>query len=192
MIVLAECRSVLSSIEISDNYFLKQHFYMEGYLKRLLFIGLRLNSVQYKMAQDVIAAYHEPLEKMIERAWSLSGFDYKHDVSNYGNYKSLEIYFVKFTAKYRNYRVHGVYDKIKDDELLELLITINFRYFNICNSYINSKGRPSVFNEPKDWGAKKGLQENMAQVYSRLLNNIKPKVEIYTKEDIRKWLNENP
>ena len=192
MIVLSECQRVLSSIEVSDDYFLKQHFYMEGFFKRLLFIGLHLNSVQYKTAQDVITTYHESLEKMIERAWTLSGFDYKNDVSEYGNYKNLEGYFVKFTAKYRNYRVHGIYDEIKDNELLLLLVTINSKYFKVCNDYISNKGKPSVFNEPKNWGATRGNKEDVAQVYSRLMNKIKPKVEIYTKEDIKKWLNENP
>ncbi len=191
MIKLGECQKVLSAVEESDSYFLKQHFYIEGFLKRLLFIGLRLNDVQYNMAEEVIIAYHEPLEKMIERAWTISGFDYKNDVVKFGAFKDLEGFFVNYTAKYRNYRVHGIYDEIEDPDLLRLLTTINYRYYKICNEYISHKGKPSVFDKPIKWGAKIGKEETILEVYSRIFKGVKKKDQKYSRNDIEKWLSIN-
>lgn len=191
MVNLAECQKILSAVEESDGYFLKQHFYIEGFLKRLLFIGLRLHNIQYNTAQEVIVAYHEPLGKMIERAWTISGFDYR-DVIEFGIYKDLEGFFVNYTAKYRNYRVHGIYDEIKDLDLLRLLTTINYRYYKTCNEYILYKGKPSVFDKPTTWGAKIGKQETIPEIYARLLKGVKQKDTKYSRAEIEAWLILNP
>jgi len=188
MVQLRKCKEVFEQNEISDQYFLNLHFYVEGFLKRLLFIGLRLSDVQYKAAQDAITKYHEPLPLMIQKAFILSGFDYKNGLCKFKDYKKIEEYFIGFSSKYRNYRVHGILDTLKDEELIEMLITIDKLYISIIVEFIKSNNKPSVFDKPKDWGAKVAKKKSMEDIFDNILK-VKMKKQKYNKEDVKKWLN---
>ncbi len=185
------CQNIFANQILSDEYFLDLHISIESYLKRILFIGLRKNDVKYKMAQDAIIKYYEPLPVLIEKAWTLIGIDYKNDVQRFGNYKAIEDYFLNFTSKYRNYRVHGVYDEIRDPVLLQCLILFDKAFIDEIDSFLISKKLPKVFDEPNQWGARtvRSSAESIENIFDRLLggkkNLKKPK---YLKSDAQKAL----
>ncbi|OQA93942.1 MAG: hypothetical protein BWY27_00008 [Bacteroidetes bacterium ADurb.Bin234] len=169
MIELSKCKTILEQKNISDEYFIKLHITLEGYLKRLLFIGLRTKDVQYKTAQESITKYHEILPNMISKIWLILGIDYKNDLLKFGKYKILEEYVLNFTSKYRNYRVHGIYDEIKDHELLRCLILIDKAFINEIEKYLKTKKMPSAFDEPKKWGAKVSKIKSVDDVFNNIL-----------------------
>jgi hypothetical protein len=91
MLYLARAQKTLASKTVSPQQFIKLHLTVEGIIKRLLFIGLRRNGVQYKTAQQAVAEYHEIKKDVIlEKAWDLCGIDYKKTVSAVQDYKTME------------------------------------------------------------------------------------------------------
>ena len=188
MITLKEAKRTFSLDTVSDSHFLKVHYYSEGYLKRLLFIGLRLNGVQYKTAQQIIVKYHEPLGNMIEQAWNQVGLSCV-TIRKDNRYKMIEDYFLHFSAKFRNYRVHGIYDKLNDDELLRILIAIDRNYIYTCEAIIERNGKPSAFSTPGSWGARTGKKESLEDAFKRVFKNkVKPKTQKYSKEEAKDCL----
>ncbi len=190
MLALKQCKKILNKNEISDEYFLELHFCIEGCIKRLLFIGLRLNGVEYKTARESIDKYYKPFYKMLEQAFSLTGFDYQKDLCEYKNYKEIEEFFLGFSTKYRNYRVHGVMDKIssKNNELLKTLIRLDKLFIKTINDFIAEKKGITIFDEPKKWGAKKGTINSLEEVFGSILNAGVTKRK-YSKDEVDKFLN---
>ncbi len=190
MVALKQCQKILNKNEISDEYFLELHFCIEGCIKRLLFIGLRLNGVEYKTARESIDKYYKPFPSMLEVAFSLAGFDYKKDLCKYKNYKEIEEFFLGFSTKYRNYRVHGVMDKIssKNNELLKTLITLDKLFIKTINDFIAEEKGVTIFDKPRKWGAKKGTINNFKEVFDNILKT-KSKNQQYSKDDVDNFLN---
>lgn len=183
MIELKKIKKILANEDNSDEFFIRLHIALEGYLKRLLFIGLRKNNVQYKTGLEAIVKYHSRLPDMISKIWTLLGINYKNDVLKYGKYQILEEYMLNFTSKYRNYRVHGIYDEIRDQELLNVLIIIDKKYILEIEEYFKSKKLPSAFDEPKKWGAKIAQIKKIDDVFNNILGTKTMKKQKYTKND---------
>lgn len=55
----------------SSDDVLKIHRHVEGYLKRVFLIGLRLNSVQYETARTIVDTAHLDIKSMVDKAWYL-------------------------------------------------------------------------------------------------------------------------
>ena len=110
--------------ECSATTFIDLHRYVEGYLRRLLLIGLRLHTVQYKQAQKIIEFTVLSKPALIEKSFALLShhkFTFQQARKKYPSFAiSIDLFF-KFTSPYRNWLVHGVYDTIHDPELLECL-----------------------------------------------------------------------
>jgi len=143
----------------SDKYFLDLHFTLEGYLRRLIFIGLRLNDVRYKTAQLAIKKYHEGLNALIDKIWELLKFDEK-EINSFGNYSKLKNYVINITSKYRNYRTHGIYDVITDKELFKNLILVDKNFICEIEKFLNEKKHLSCFDQPNKWGPPQKSKNN--------------------------------
>jgi hypothetical protein len=179
---------IINETEISDDYFLRLHFCVEAMLKRVLLIGLRLNGVQYRMAQIIAEIYHDPLHTYIDKAFGLWQIT-QTEMETFGNYKQLKDLFLKFTSYYRNKRVHGLAKAYTDTELLELCINIDKSFIKEIEKFLVKKYKLSLFDTPSAWGAKRGIKKDSGAVYKELLNKNKfPSKPEYTKEKVREIL----
>lgn len=142
--------------EITSADFLRMHQYVEGYLRRLQLIGLRLNNVQYATSRELIQltylnnrALLEAVFKLISKGnLKLHAAEAKHP-----NLKILTELFFNLAAIYRNRLVHGVLDKIRDEELLQMCYQVD-RYLIIeLERVMQAEFQHSAFDPPKSWGA---------------------------------------
>ncbi|MDR3046077.1 MAG: hypothetical protein LBU51_00485 [Bacteroidales bacterium] len=153
MVVLENCKKLLSKKSKTDTYFLDLHFCLEALIKRLLFIGLRLNGVQYKDAQNFLARYDPMgLKKSLNKAWELIGISLQ-ELECYPNYQVLYKLVFEFTSQYRNARVHDKKNKYDNKDLLELLITIDKRFIDEIRKILKEKKNADIFDKPKQFGA---------------------------------------
>jgi hypothetical protein len=191
MASLEKCKALLSKKSKTDAYFLKLHFCVEALIKRLLFIGLRLNNVQYKDAQGFLTRYDpQGLRNMLKRAWELIGIS-ENELAAYPKYQKLRELVFEFTAKYRNDRVHGKRDEITSKDILELLITIDKLFIDQMRTILKDKKNADIFDKPKQFNAgkvndKRDSQDILKKVIGgrgRLFDNPK-----YTPEEVKEIL----
>ena len=158
--------------ELSVSSFIDRHRYVEGYLRRLLLIGLRLNAVQYKQAQKIIEFTFLNTPALIEKSFALIShqkFTFKEATTKYSNFATSTDLFLKFTSPYRNWLVHGVLDTIHDLELLECLCRADRQFLIEFEKLLNAEFNRSAFDEPGRWGARKGKkEENLPALIKRL------------------------
>ena len=167
MISLKLSKDILNDATISDKQALDVHICVEGYFKRLLFIGLRLNEVQYETARQVIERYwSRSLKELIKKAWNTSGVGYD-TAKQYDGYREVERYVTTFTAYYRNQRVHGGRDEIEDQRLLVAMIDVDKEIIRVSERICQATVGCSAFQKPGRWGAKRGRIEDIAAVLQR-------------------------
>ena len=189
MLYLEQAKKTLASQEISQPQFIKIHLTVEGIIKRLLFIGLRKNGVQYKTAQQAIAEYYESNKTTIlEKAWNLCGIDYQKTVSADPAYKTMENLFLAFSSKYRNILVHGNDGALHDIELVKTLIQVDKKFIQSIEFALKNNNKPSFFEPPKAWGIKNGTITDIDEVYRTLLQFKRKNGNIPLLEDVKKQL----
>jgi len=158
--------------EISISSFIDRHRYAEGYLRRLLLIGLRLNSVQYKQAQKIIELTFMNISALLEKVFILISphkFTLKDARIKYPHFATSIDLFLKFTSPYRNMLIHGVMDIVPDLELLEYLCRADRQFLIEFEKLLKSEFGRSAFDEPRQWGAQIGkLEEDLPAVIKRL------------------------
>jgi uncharacterized protein with HEPN domain len=94
MMSLAECKKIITEKEITDDHFLRQHFCVEAIIKRLFLIGLRLQGVQYRIAQTIAEEYPAMgLKNHLIKVFDLCGVDYTQ-LKTIGKYNQLEELFL--------------------------------------------------------------------------------------------------
>jgi len=140
----------VSKIEISSENFLYIHSTVEGYWKRLLFIGIRANGVQYEMAKEVMKKVNLSANATVEKAQSLLETEFP-EIKNY--FKSntdlgiLMELFRTFCSPYRNWCIHGVMDAGKDT--LQLCIYVNILLIKELEKTLEANNLPSAFDRPR-------------------------------------------
>ena len=158
--------------EISVSSFIDRHRYAEGYLRRLLLIGLRLNAVQYKQAQKIIELTFMNIHALLEKIFILLShhkFTFEEARTKYPDFATLIDLFLKFTSPYRNWLVHGVIDTIRDPELLECMCRADRQVLIEFEKVLKSEFGRSAFDEPRQWGAQVGKpEEDLPAVIKRL------------------------
>jgi len=148
--------------ECSATSFIDLHRYVEGYLRRLLLIGLRLHAVQYKQAQKIIELTFLNKPALIEKSFALIShhtFTYHQAKKKYPSFAISTDLFFRFTSPYRNWLVHGVYDTIHDSELLEYLCRADRQFMIEFEKVLKAQFNRSAFDKPGKWGARKGQKE---------------------------------
>ena len=158
--------------EISVRSFIDRHRYAEGYLRRLLLIGLRLNAVQYKQAQKIIELSFLNIHALLEKAIILIShhkINFKGALAKYPDFATSINLFLNFTSPYRNWLVHGVMDNIGNLELLEYLCRADRQFLIEFEKLLKFEFGRSAFDEPRQWGAQIGKpEENLPTVIKRL------------------------
>lgn len=161
MLSLTTLQKILTKKEISDDYFLQLHFCVEAVIRRLFFIGLRVKGVQYRIAQEFVQECPPGgLRNHIPLVLGFCEVDY-NELKKSGNYYDLETLFFEFARCYRNRRVHGLSLAITDTELLKLLIAIDKSYVNELMRTLKNLGKPSLFDNPGKWGAKRQQKKDI-------------------------------
>ena len=169
---------------------------MEGYFKRVLFIGLRINGAQYSTGQAIIHSVHMDVTSQIEKAIAL--VDTRSDCHNRSieasktRYKSLfaliEL-FLSFSTRFRNRLAHGVISEIKDPAILASLIRVDQLLFMEFEAMLMAEYGHSALQAPKDWGARRGTKESPDSLIKRLrLGKISPQPMAI--EDVHRALTE--
>ena len=158
--------------ELSVSSFIERHRYAEGYLRRLLLIGLRLNAVQYKQAQKIIELTFLNNNALLEKVFILLSrkkFTLKEAKLKYPDFATSIDLFLKFTSPYRNWLVHGVIDTIHDLELLECLCRADRQFLIEFEKLLKSEFDRSALDAPGHWGALKGKKEEDLQAVIKRL-----------------------
>lgn len=168
LISLKHCEDTLNDATITDKQALDIHICVEGYFKRLFFIGLRLHEVQYVTAQQVMQRYwSRSLKELMKKAWDVSGIGYD-GATKYSGYLEVERFVTTFSAHYRNQRVHGSQDEITDQRLLAAIIGVDKEIVRVSEQICEVTVGCSAFDKPGRWGAGRGRTEEVADVFQRL------------------------
>lgn len=173
MVFLKNIKEKMKPIsQFSEILFIELHRYVEGYLRRLLLIGLRLHEVQYKQAQKIIELTFLNKRALIEKSFTLISygtFALKQAKKEYPRFAISADLFFNFTSPYRNWLVHGVHDNIHDPELLECLCRSDRQFIIEFEKILRDQFHRSAFDKPGDWGAQKGKkEENIPALIKRL------------------------
>jgi len=185
MMSLTSFRKILAENAITDDYFLRLHFCIEAIIRRLFLIGLRLQGVQFRIAQTIVDEYPPMgLEKHLKNVFDHCGIDYA-ELKTHDKYAKLEELFFNFTSPWRNRRVHGLSSNITDTELLKHLITADKRFIKELETSLKKMGKPSFFDTPKKWGAKRIPNQNESLISQGYYKKGKPPM---SKEEAAKML----
>lgn len=160
---------------------LKIHRHVEGYLKRVYLIGLRLNSVQYEIARTIVDTSHLDIKSMVNKAWYLlysashsnQSAAISHLSANYPDMIKLRDLFFSFSCVYRNKLAHGIIDTISGQELIDTLCHLNISFYKEMERVFQLDLGHSAYDSPGDWGATRGTSENVLVAMGRLhLGNL--------------------
>ena len=141
---------------LSSDVFLKMHKYVEGYLRRLELIGLRLNNVQYKSAQELISLTYLNNRALLQAVFKLLSKGNKRLEELEATYPDLKILiklFFEFSSIYRNRLVHGVLEEIHDEETLKYCYLVDKSFVLELERVLELEFGHSAFDKPKKWGA---------------------------------------
>jgi hypothetical protein len=192
MLYIEQAQKTIKSKTVSLQQFLKIHLTVEGVIKRLLFIGLRINGVRYKTAQQAIAEYYEKDKTaIIKKAWNLCGIDYEKTVRKKPDYTTMENLVFEFSSKYRNQLIHGNDGAIHNQNLLKTLIQIDQKYIAAIEAVLKSQNKPSLFEQPRKWQLEKSVITDKNEVLKNLLGIKNPKDKtIMSLEEAQKQLSQ--
>ncbi|MDF9390600.1 hypothetical protein EXZ60_17625 [Vibrio sp. 1151_11] len=165
----------------SSDDVLKIHRHVEGYLKRVFLIGLRLNSVQYETARTIVDTAHLDIKSMVAKAWYLldssshrnQSVAISHLSANYPDMIKLRDLFFSFSCVYRNKLAHGIIDTISGQELIDTLCHLNISFYKEMERVFQLEHGHSAYESPGDWGAARGTSEDVLVAMGRLhLGNL--------------------
>ncbi|GAB3535757.1 hypothetical protein GCM10027342_53680 [Photobacterium alginatilyticum] len=177
MISPSRLRVVLDGTEktIDSNYFFKTHVHLEGYVKRVMLIGLRLRGVQYENSIKIVDSTYITTANLIEKVlWLVDKKGRGQNVvlddlkSRYADFFSLKDTVLKFSAIYRNRLAHGTIAELKDQEMIDTLCHVNKSFFQSFEQLLIAEHGNSALDKPADWGAKRGTPEAPELTVKRL------------------------
>ena len=174
---MVQIKSGLSSRKVNyiSSEFFDLHRYIEAYIKRILLISLRINGVKYKESTVLVERTYLNTAKLIETVLFL--LDQSEDNQNmvisklkkkHRDFFVLKELLLKFSSKYRNWLAHGAIIELKDTNLINHLCHVNKSFFKEFESLLKTEYGHSAFNKPGDWGAKRGLDEEIEKSAKRL------------------------
>jgi len=171
MIPKKEIRSTLDhSSSPDEDEFLKVHRTVEGYLKRVLLIGLRLNSVQYENARRIIRMSYLDIKSLVDksvRLLSKNSFGAENLAQRHPKFESVKNLFFEFSGVHRNRISHGIATSYSQDFLL-LLCHVDASFVTEYERTLQNEFGHSAFDQPSDWGASRGKSETPQHSINRL------------------------
>jgi len=138
MISTSQIRKVLlsSSARNSGSFFFQTHINIEGYVKRVMLIGLRLHGVRYDNARKVVDSTYINTANLVEKVLFLidqSGRNQTQVISDlktkFPEFFTLKDIVINFSSIYRNRLAHGTISELKDQEMIDLLCHVNQSFF---------------------------------------------------------------
>jgi len=184
-------RKILDDNTISCEQFLRVHCCVEELFRRLLLIGLRLKGVQYNDAVTISEIYYESMnDKFIKKVIEYCGLNY-NKLIDFGNYKTFQALFLEFAKPHRNKLVHGLALNYSDNELLELLISIDKCLIQELEAFFNQENKLSFFDPPKKWGAKRiAKKADIKKIYKELLGRNLLPPSVHNKKSVANIMKE--
>lgn len=162
-------------VNYSSSEFFDIHRYIEAYIKRILLIGLRLNGVKYAESTTIVESTYINTANLIEKVLFLldtSGDNQKVVVDKlkkkHKDFFVLKELLLKFSSNYRNWLAHGTIIELKDPELINYLCHVNKSFFKEFENLLNNEYGHSAFDKPGEWGAKRGVDEEIIKTANRL------------------------
>jgi len=177
MIALKQLKSELSSKKsnITSSDFFNLHRFLEAYIKRVLLISLRINGVKYEESTNIVEKTYVNTAALIDKVFFLldqTGRKQQDVISDLKNtYKDFFVLcelVIKFSAKYRNKLAHGSINELRNPELLNILHHVNTSFFIEFENILKQEYGHSAFEEPRAWGAKRGVNEDISKSAKRL------------------------
>lgn len=158
MISLKELkRLTYDEFQATDAEYLKVQSYFEGYLKRLLFISLRLNGIKYSNCQEIVtnAKQNLNLTDQLEVSFSaLIGHSYSQIKFDDPELDLLQVCILRYCRPIRNKISHGADYKIQED-ILRICTWATQEFVKKIESHLHQQRKLSAFDKPREWGAKK-------------------------------------
>lgn len=177
MISPTQLRKVLgdrSSKRSSDTFF-KLHVHIEGYVKRVMLIGLRLNGCQYNNSQRIVESTYITTANLIEKVlWLIDGVDKKQgeviaDLKDkHEDFFKIKELVINYSAVYRNRLAHGTINVLNDQDKIDSLCHVNHTFFLAFEKLLKNEYGHSAFETPGSWGAKTGTNEDITKTVKRL------------------------
>ena len=165
----------ISSARNDGRFFFQTYTHLEGYVKRVMLIGLRLHGVRYDNAIKVVDSTYINTANLIEKVLFLIDRSGKNQTQVLGDLKTRfpEFFILKnvlmdFSAVYRNRLAHGTISELKDQEIIDLLCHVNQSFFQSFEELLHSNYGRSAFDTPSDWGAVRGSMEAIENTVNRL------------------------
>ncbi len=145
--------------EIKTEEFIKTHRAVEGYLKRLLLIGLRLKGMKYKQAQKTISnTFLKNVDLSHKCVQLIDSAKSKTFWTAHADLKILRNLFLEFSSIYRNKVEHAVIAEIRDEQLLKLLMYVNISFLSAFEKVLKAEFDKSAFSPPTEWGARRSTK----------------------------------
>jgi hypothetical protein len=160
---------------LDSDYFFKTCVHLEGYVKRVMFIGLRLRGVQYSNGEKVVDSTYIQTANLIEKVlWLIDKSGSKQgDVVGKLKIKHHDFFIIKetvlkFSAPYRNRLAHGTIAKLHDQEMIDYLCHVTTSFIDAFELLLKSEHGQSAYDKPGDWGAIQGKPELLESTVKRL------------------------
>lgn len=175
MLDLTKLKALISNTptDPTEEDFINIHKGVEGYIRRLLLIGLRLNNVKYSTAQEVIKMsylnnrdlFKKTIELVTKKTKTISDFEAANP-----DLKELMDLFFDFTSILRNRILHGVDEKIHNAIALKHAYYIDKYLVDEMEASLSTFGFKSAFDEPNKWGA---LTVKSTETFSAVITRLK-------------------
>ncbi len=160
---------------LDSNYFFKTHIHLEGYIKRVMLIGLRLNGVQYCNGIKVVDSTYINTGSLIKKVlWLIDQSGLKEGVilknlkTKHPDFFVIKETVLKFSAPYRNRLAHGTISKLHDQEMIDYLCHVNISFIDAFEVLLKSEHGQSAYDKPGEWGAIQGKSESLEHTVNRL------------------------
>ncbi len=160
MISISKLKKIITSKKknFTTDDFLTIHRFTEGYLKRITFIGLRLNDIQYNTAKELtdfiyIGGIHSQIKKIFELL--PQNHSYETIIRKHKDFEIIYQLFKNYSCPLRNRLVHGGIGKIKNQDVLFYACSIDKKFIESFENILKKEWGHSAFDTPGKWGAKR-------------------------------------
>ncbi len=156
--ILSELKKIIENPEtlpIVSGSIVTTEMAVERYFNRLYLIALRLKGLNYNQATEVVKGQLNEVNQIfaVTMTTLLGEKRYEEFIRNHGSIQGMKRLFENYSVPKRNRLMHGKAGSF-GDKAIKLCIMINVNYMREVEKYLKKEFGHSVFDSPKDWGAK--------------------------------------
>ena len=178
----------------SDDFF-HLHRHVEAYIKRVFLIGLRLNSIRYEPSRQIVDHGFIPIREMLAKSVVMldparrSARTVTRDLKlRHADFFVLKGLFLDFSSHFRNRFAHGTVGEFRSHDLVRCLCHVDRSFYEAFEQLLGVEYGRSAFDKPGEWGAKKGLAEDIEISIARLGLNTRIRGKPMKVEDVESKL----